>query len=302
MHRNQSSASASQWSEVLEEGDTSDDRCRGVDTPQTSPELFKGKGVSRGAEAVGGIQHASSTPVRPVRDRIPGVKGPAPTLRSFFGVVSPKKRAMHDSDSDGEVSTRRSPRVARRKISTESTESNLSSSSSRSTLSSSTSASSSASTSRSTTVDVKPRVGTTGKAKLEQLYLDPFETPGHATLSCATCAMSYARTPEDMALHDRHHKKVIAGCDWIAADGKGVTVIDEAVQWGGKSGGKILMVDATAGGLLGKKVSPTILSVGMARGLIEINSLSTYSRQSTQSSQRPLSRPLNSHSARFSSS
>lgn len=80
--------------------------------------------------------------------------------------------------------------------------------------------------------------------KLEQLYLDPFKDSGHATLSCSTCALSYSRTPEDVAFHDKHHKKVVNGCDWIANDeAKGVTVLDASAEWGKSRKGKVLMVD-----------------------------------------------------------
>lgn len=84
----------------------------------------------------------------------------------------------------------------------------------------------------------------TKPVKLEQLYLDPFKDSGHATLSCSTCALSYSRTPEDVAFHDKHHKKVVNGCDWIASDeAKGVTVLDASAEWGKSRGGKVLMVD-----------------------------------------------------------
>ena len=89
----------------------------------------------------------------------------------------------------------------------------------------------------STVVPTKP-------VKLEQLYLDPFKDSGHATLSCSTCALSYSRTPEDVAFHDKHHKQVVNGCDWIASDeAKGVTVLDASAEWGKSRGGKVLMVD-----------------------------------------------------------
>lgn len=94
-------------------------------------------------------------------------------------------------------------------------------------------------------------------AKLEQLYLDPFSTPGHSTVSCAVCALSYSRTTEDMAFHDKHHKKVVGGCDWIGSDSatKGVVVLDDNVEWAkGKEGGRILMVDALAEGAIGRRV------------------------------------------------
>ncbi|TKA57634.1 hypothetical protein B0A53_00783 [Rhodotorula sp. CCFEE 5036] len=84
----------------------------------------------------------------------------------------------------------------------------------------------------------------TKPVKLEQLYLDPFKDSGHATLSCSTCALSYSRTPEDVAFHDKHHKQVVNGCDWIASDeAKGVTVLDSSAEWGKSRGGKVLMVD-----------------------------------------------------------
>jgi hypothetical protein len=38
-------------------------------------------------------------------------------------------------------------------------------------------------------------------------------------------------TPEDVAFHDKHHKKVVNGCDWIASDeAKGVTVLDSSAE------------------------------------------------------------------------
>lgn len=105
----------------------------------------------------------------------------------------------------------------------------------------------------------------TKPSKLEQLYLDPFETTGHATLSCTTCSLSYARTPEDMNFHARHHKKVVGGCEWIASDVgvQGVTVVDEGVEWGSKTGGKVVMVEAGVEGVVGRKVSPRLPCCGM---------------------------------------
>jgi hypothetical protein len=39
--------------------------------------------------------------------------------------------------------------------------------------------------------------------------------------------------PEDVAFHDKHHKQVVNGCDWIASDeAKGVTVLDSSAEWG----------------------------------------------------------------------
>lgn len=191
-------------------------------TPPTSPEVsLKVAGsVARAAEPGGtGGGKASAS------------KG---DLRSFFQRTSPRKRRRLspppvDDEHDASASMARS-------TSTGSSSSAASVSSGRSALSSLTSRSSSSST--SSTSIAKP-------VKLEQLYLDPFHTAGHATLSCATCSLSYARTPEDLAYHDRHHKKVVGGCDWTTSDDlKGVTVLEDAVEWSkGKRGAKVVMVD-----------------------------------------------------------
>jgi hypothetical protein len=70
-----------------------------------------------------------------------------------------------------------------------------------------------------------------------------------------------------MNLHAKHHKKVVGGCDWVAVDGtKGVTVVDEAIEWGENDGGKILMVDANVEGALGRKVSSFRLVLALWRG------------------------------------
>ncbi|GAA5956675.1 hypothetical protein JCM3765_005699 [Sporobolomyces pararoseus] len=81
--------------------------------------------------------------------------------------------------------------------------------------------------------------------KLSQLYLDPFQTPGRSTLSCSICSLSYSRTPEDINFHSKHHKKIVSGIDFAVQEGaKGVTVLDDAVEWGkGGEEGKILMID-----------------------------------------------------------
>ncbi|KAM0753007.1 hypothetical protein T439DRAFT_378753 [Meredithblackwellia eburnea MCA 4105] len=104
---------------------------------------------------------------------------------------------------------------------------------------------------------------TRSKPKLEQLYLDPFETAGHSTLSCSTCQLSYARTPEDLALHAKHHKRVIGGCDWVSSDdaGKGVTVLEDNLDWKGGERGKIVAVDAVADGVLGRKIRDVLTTI-----------------------------------------
>lgn len=100
-------------------------------------------------------------------------------------------------------------------------------------------------------------------AALTQLYLDPFEAGGHSTISCNECSLTYARTPEDMAVHVRHHAKVVAGCDWPAAAtaAKAVTVLEDGVAWNGGAsheGGKVLMVDADATGVAGKRLADVL--------------------------------------------
>lgn len=98
------------------------------------------------------------------------------------------------------------------------------------------------------------------KPKLEQLYLDPYtDTASHSTLSCAICSLSYARTPEDMALHRQHHARVVGGCDWVAAadDDKAGIVLEESVEYGQEEQrGRVVMVDAGVSGRVGRKVSP----------------------------------------------
>ncbi|KAI5479818.1 N-acetyltransferase [Pseudohyphozyma bogoriensis] len=96
---------------------------------------------------------------------------------------------------------------------------------------------------------------------LEQLYLDPFETAGHSTISCAVCALSYSRTPDDMALHTKHHNKVVGGCDWISGDGKGVVVVEEDLDWGEKTGGRVLMTPAVAEGALGRRIKDLLSTI-----------------------------------------
>lgn len=103
------------------------------------------------------------------------------------------------------------------------------------------------------------------KPKLSQLYLDPFDTPGHSTLSCPTCSLSYARTPQDINFHEKHHKKVTGGIDCgnlggggggETGEGKGVRVLESRVEWDGKEKGKVIMVDwAIADNTVKRRVS-----------------------------------------------
>ncbi|BGP31124.1 hypothetical protein JCM10296v2_002888 [Rhodotorula toruloides] len=202
-------------------------------SPMMSGDQESGEGKTR---KTGEDSTPPTTPVtagkgedgRVLRERKTPTKPPAPRgdLRSFFKRTSPRKRQRLSSPTDeGDATSSMS-----RSNSAGSSSSSSSTSSSRTTLTSISSTSSSSSSG-------KP-------AKYEQLYLDPFHTAGHATLSCTTCALSYARTPEDMAFHAKHHKKVVSGCDWIAGDdAKGCTIVEEAVDWGEKHGGKVVMVD-----------------------------------------------------------
>ncbi|GAA6005061.1 hypothetical protein JCM10207_008498 [Rhodosporidiobolus poonsookiae] len=170
---------------------------------------------------------------RVLRERKSPSKPAAPKgdLRSFFSRASPRKRRRLSSPAgEDEASTSMNRSSSAASSSAGSASSSSSTCSSTTTLSS---ASSAASSSKSS----KP-------AKLEQLYLDPYETAGHSTLSCTVCSLSYTRNPEDMAFHAKHHKKVVSGCDWTANDdGRGVTVLDDAAEWAGKEGGRVLMVD-----------------------------------------------------------
>ncbi|GAA5889809.1 hypothetical protein JCM8208_001137 [Rhodotorula glutinis] len=193
------------------------------------------------------LEVAPSSSARTLRERKTPVKAPPPAqapaakgdLRSFFQRTSPRKRArVSPSVVDDDE---RSEAMARTASSASSASSGSASSTSTRTSRSSLASSCSASTSSSS-------AATNKRPKLEQLYLDPFRTSGHLTLSCATCALSYARTPEDQAFHARHHKKVVAGCDWVASDegARGVSVLEDAADWGERTGGRVLMVDYAA--------------------------------------------------------
>ncbi|GAA5841194.1 hypothetical protein JCM9279_000574 [Rhodotorula babjevae] len=190
------------------------------------------------------LKSASSSSARTLRERKTPVEAAAPApapkgdLRSFFQRASPRKRVRRSPSPAGDDDE---PSEAMARTTSSGSTASSGSASSTSTRTSRSSLSSSSSTSTSSAPTKRP--------KLEQLYLDPFRTSGHLTLSCATCALSYARTPEDQAFHARHHKKVVGGCDWVASDegARGVSVLDEAADWGERSGGRVLMVDfATA--------------------------------------------------------
>ena len=145
-------------------------------------------------------------------------------LRSFFSLASPPSKRRRLSPSPPSSSSD-SLSMSRQTSSSSST-----SASSSSTIASSLSARSS---SRS-----KP-------VKLSQLYLDPFDTPGRSTLSCAICSLSYCRTPEDLNFHEKFHKKCVGGIEWgnLGDMAKGVSLLEEGVEWEGKEKGKVLMVD-----------------------------------------------------------
>ncbi|GAA5952489.1 hypothetical protein JCM21900_005326 [Sporobolomyces salmonicolor] len=239
---------SSDWSDAVEETfssqsgsmmpgqDEGNDEERSF-TPPTSPGPSQEKGEEHGLEEM-----EQENPCRVLRERKSPTKAKALAgdLRSFFTRASPRKKRRLSLSSDEEGDVKGPPNkvasIPRRSSPSSSSRSSVAPSSSASTSTGSTSSPAISSSSRSTS--------TKGKNKLEQLYLDPFETAGHATLSCAVCALSYARTPDDMSFHAKHHKKVVSGCEWAVSDEpRGVTVVDEAVEWDGKEGGKVLMVD-----------------------------------------------------------
>lgn len=256
---------SSEWSDVLEDGDSSYAAFSPVasgstkrDSPPTSPEVegeAKSGLVCSEAVETEDVEEvaaeaplSSSGPTRKLQARTVSAstsnnnkQGAKADLLSFFRAVSPKKRARVHSDDEADLSRpRKDPlrRLGRKDASTPST--------ARDRLSSTSTSSSSSHPAKGK--PVKP-------PKLEQLFLDPFETGGHATLSCAVCSLAYARTPEDLALHAKHHKNVVGGCDWVTGDAKGVLVIEEGIEWGAHDGGRIVMVDASAEGVLGRKVA-----------------------------------------------
>ncbi|BGP39019.1 hypothetical protein JCM10449v2_002957 [Rhodotorula kratochvilovae] len=234
LRAHQLAAPSSDWSDAVAEtfsspgaGMTQDKGKARASTPPMSQE--QGDEEPKTTRVGGRALRERRTPTKPLPPPAGAATKPKGDLRSFFQRTSPRKRQRLSSPyaEDGDIE--RAASMARTSSSGSST-SAASSSSSRTSLSSASSAASSS----------KP-------VKLEQLYLDPFRTAGHATLSCAVCALSYARTPEDLAFHDRHHKKVVGGCDWVASDeGRGVTVLDEAADWGDKRAGRVLMVDYPA--------------------------------------------------------
>ena len=65
--------------------------------------------------------------------------------------------------------------------------------------------------------------------------------------------MSYSRiAPEDVALHRTYHDNVVGGIEWSGKLAKGVTVLEDGL--GSKRADRIVAVDASATGALGRKV------------------------------------------------
>lgn len=195
----------------------------GTDTPPTSPRSASKAQPSQSTERTLRDSTAANIPKR----RLIGSSSPSADsnkstgsdLRSFFSKISPKKRQRNQTEQDHSYTSNRGNAFA-----------------STSTLSTALKAK-----------RVKP---------LEQLYLDPFTTASHATLSCPTCSMSYARTPSDILLHDKHHKKVVGGCDWISNENEMECCVEigNCIEWGKESGGRIVMTDIVTEGALGRKV------------------------------------------------
>ena len=238
--RIRSSVGSANWAELLESDDSSAANTTAIssfpatsaESPPTSPDtsLTKVNASELMEKDATKTPCSSGSSSRVLRARVPEKAN----LLSFFKPASPFKRLnfvsseSDSSDSDLPHPGRKSKRKRKR--------SELRRPSKRLALAGPTTA----------PKDARP--------KFEQLYLDPFETSGHSTLSCAVCNMSYARTPEDLALHDKHHKRVVGGCDWTTIDGPAVTVLEDSVELGTSRSGKVLMVDALAEGILGRKV------------------------------------------------
>ncbi|GAA6029850.1 hypothetical protein JCM8097_001078 [Rhodosporidiobolus ruineniae] len=235
--RPQSASSSADWAQAVAETFKNED---GAMTSGGAGGAKRDNGKQRAEEDDDAQETTTEHEGRVLRERRTPTKqevaAPKGDLRSFFSRASPrKKRRLSPPDEDeGDA-----PLMSR---------SSSSSSSSSERASSSGASSSSSATTASSSSSSKPRTSSSSapfkRAKLEQLYLDPFKSAGHATLSCPSCSLSYARTPEDLAFHAKHHKKAVAGVDWVSGDdGRGVTVLKEAVEWGGKEGGKVVMVD-----------------------------------------------------------
>ncbi|KAL8290284.1 hypothetical protein RQP46_003223 [Phenoliferia psychrophenolica] len=251
--RIRSSVGAANWAELLEEEDSSTAAdsstdssfsATSPDSPPTSPDtsLTKSTDAESVEEDVTEMPSSSGSSSRILRKRAAPAPGKATNLLSFFKPASPHKRASFaSSDSEGSDSESELPASQRQRKRKQ----------------------------RQEATRPTKRLALTGQTKdpaarpkLEQLFLDPYETAGHSHLSCAVCNLSYARTPEDLALHDKHHKRVVGGCDWPASiDSKAITVLEDSVDWGTSTGGKILMVDAVAQGILGRKVGGRIADV-----------------------------------------
>ncbi|SCV71033.1 BQ2448_3795 [Microbotryum intermedium] len=143
-------------------------------------------------------------------------------LRSFFVKLSPKRAKLSESPPTL-LSTKTAPSKFSAKRPNRSLfgiirPSEIPPTSTLTEIKASTSPPGPSTSSSSKALSSKASSSSSGKAKtvLEQLYLDPFTTAGHSTLSCVECGLSYARTPDDMVLHEKHHKKVVGGVDWVA--------------------------------------------------------------------------------------
>lgn len=309
--RRSSSGSKSDWDAMLDEGNDSGYgevlHSGSFDsTSSSSPPLksipdhsISGQG-SEGLSTTGRLARSCAVEKKVISGSGSGMGG---DLRSFFGRISPSRKRTNSSGEEGD--SEKPEKRKKDKSSLVRKGSNILSSSRSNSLSgSSSSPGPSTLRSQSPLSSHPPKSSTkpiTTSIKLEQLYLDPFSTPGHSTLSCNECSMSYMRTPIDIELHKKHHKKVVGGCDWIGMgatgkggdEGKGILLLEEGIEWGGKAGGKILMVEANVEGLAGKRVSVQrdcscdILTASYCRS-------KTFSPPSTQSFPRPLLLPHNS--------
>lgn len=230
-------------------------------SPPTSPSASSAAPfISKASAVVGGKRRQSvqqeneDVEMETGKKQQPHVKS-SNTLLSFFRPVSPKQRKRSRSLKSNDLIEGEEESQSKRKL-------NIKSSSTPASLPARPASSSSRLSSTSASKFVSStKLSKSAPSKLEQLYLDPFTTSGHSTLSCTVCSLSYARTPDDILLHDKYHKRVVAGCDWVSMKQgeNGGTVIEDEIEWGSKGKkkerrGMIVTVDAGVEGVIGRKV------------------------------------------------
>jgi hypothetical protein len=100
------------------------------------------------------------------------------------------------------------------------------------------------------------------RRELEQLQLNIDGASN--TVACRQCGMSYAKgAPEDAAIHDKHHRRVVVGVDY--AGWKSDVVIRDGVMVPGGGEGRLVMVDGAVEGAQGRKVTPLLTTLPTQR-------------------------------------